>query len=106
MSTEAGKRHITGLRIVFGLTPEQEDAAREDIEDIEAEAVAAERVRIAAAMARLRGHDCWDEADSMCPNCVTPWKCNGPHESPERDPMGHHLDRAAVLAIVQGEQPP
>lgn len=21
-----------------------------------------------------------DEADLMCPNCVTPWKCNGPHE--------------------------
>src|SRR5687768_758096 len=19
------------------------------------------------------------EADNMCPNCVTPWKCNGPH---------------------------
>jgi hypothetical protein len=25
----------------------------------------------------------WDEADDMCPNCVTPWKCNGPHELPE-----------------------
>jgi hypothetical protein len=21
-----------------------------------------------------------DEAAGMCPNCVTPWKCNGPHE--------------------------
>ena len=21
------------------------------------------------------------EEDDMCPNCVTPWKCNGPHES-------------------------
>ena len=21
----------------------------------------------------------YDEADDMCPNCVTPWKCNGPH---------------------------
>jgi hypothetical protein len=20
-----------------------------------------------------------DEDDGMCPNCVTPWKCNGPH---------------------------
>lgn len=19
------------------------------------------------------------EEDEMCPNCVTPWKCNGPH---------------------------
>jgi hypothetical protein len=23
----------------------------------------------------------FDEADDMCPNCVTPWKCNGPHLS-------------------------
>ena len=23
----------------------------------------------------------FDEADEMCPNCVTPWKCNGPHRS-------------------------
>jgi hypothetical protein len=21
--------------------------------------------------------------DDMCPNCVTPWKCNGPHLSPD-----------------------
>lgn len=20
------------------------------------------------------------ELETMCPNCVTPWKCNGPHE--------------------------
>jgi len=20
-----------------------------------------------------------EEVDDMCPNCVTPWKCNGPH---------------------------
>ncbi len=24
----------------------------------------------------------FDEADQMCPNCVTPWKCNGPHTPP------------------------
>ena len=21
----------------------------------------------------------YDPEDDMCPNCVTPWKCNGPH---------------------------
>lgn len=26
----------------------------------------------------------YDPADDMCPNCVTPWKCNGPHVEPER----------------------
>lgn len=25
----------------------------------------------------------WDEADGMCPRCVTPWRCNGPHEIEE-----------------------
>ena len=25
----------------------------------------------------------WDEVDGMCPNCITPWKCNGPHLSDE-----------------------
>lgn len=25
----------------------------------------------------------FDEADDMCPNCVTPWKCNGPHLPPD-----------------------
>jgi hypothetical protein len=23
--------------------------------------------------------EAFDEAGNMCPNCVTPWKCNGPH---------------------------
>ena len=27
-------------------------------------------------MLRVSLHD----TDGMCPNCVTPWKCNGPHE--------------------------
>jgi hypothetical protein len=25
----------------------------------------------------------WDEADNMCPNCLTPWRCNGPHLADE-----------------------
>lgn len=32
--------------------------------------------KLAAAPAASGGED------EMCPNCVTPWKCNGPHESP------------------------
>lgn len=24
----------------------------------------------------------WRE-EGMCPNCLTPWKCNGPHEAPD-----------------------
>ena len=62
----------------------------------------AERYRWIAADPRNRGSLEWLEADEinahidaalqsrseewpeMCPNCVTPWKCNGPHIAPER----------------------
>jgi hypothetical protein len=27
-----------------------------------------------------------EDVDEMCPNCVTPWKCNGPHWGPEDGP--------------------
>lgn len=27
-----------------------------------------------------REHEPVGMDDEMCPNCVTPWKCNGPHE--------------------------
>jgi len=26
--------------------------------------------------------------EDMCPNCVTTWKCNGPHEFPEEPTLG------------------
>ena len=32
--------------------------------------------------------------DDMCENCVTPWKCNGPHEPDVED---WHAERADVL---------
>ena len=42
--------------------------------------------------------------DYMCPNCVTPWKCNGPHEpEPLGEPVGYEVDRAAVLAILTSD---
>ena len=27
----------------------------------------------------------WDAYEYMCPNCLTPWKCNGPHIVPLSD---------------------
>lgn len=27
----------------------------------------------------------FEQPDDMCPNCVTPWKCNGPHFAHEHD---------------------
>jgi hypothetical protein len=36
----------------------------------------------------------------MCPKCVTPWKCNGPHTPEERQAAGESVDRAAVLALL------
>ena len=41
-----------------------------------------------------------DAEAAMCPNCVTPWKCNGPHVLPHADPRGWDVDRAAVLTIL------
>lgn len=41
------------------------------------------------------------EDDYACPNCVTPWKCNGPHEPAYGEPVDHDISRAAVLAIVR-----
>jgi len=31
---------------------------------------------------------CESGDDDMCPNCVTPWKCNGPHLKPCRGAPG------------------
>lgn len=60
----------------------------------------------------------FDEADNMCPNCITPWKCNGPHLSAETVASRRHerdtetreefrsgavvLYLAVILAIVAG----
>ena len=41
------------------------------------------RPRLAKAEPEGESHD----PDYMCPNCVTPWKCNGPH-IPEGEPRG------------------
>lgn len=40
----------------------------------------------------------WDEADGMCPNCLTPWKCNGPHLSAET-PAGRRSGQ--VQAVIE-----
>lgn len=53
----------------------------------------------------------YDPADDMCPNCLTPWKCNGPHvppltESPHdlADERTDVLDRfMAELAKATGD---
>jgi len=75
------------------------------VDELVAEAIAAERERIAAEVRGLDGSPFyrWEDADWMCPNCVTPWKCNGPHLERERTPSGYEVDRAAVLAIIRGE---
>ena len=47
------------------------------------------------ADARRRADDTvkpFDEADAMCPNCQTPWKCNGPHLN-DQTPYALHQTR-------------
>ena len=75
-------------------------------ERIRAEAVAAERERLHKAVEALPAFPYYSDGDGpdMCPNCVTPWKCNGPHEPQPKEPAGYDVDRVAVLALL-GDQP-
>lgn len=46
----------------------------------------------------------WDHDEYMCPNCVTPWKCNGPHELPEEDVVNHpkhYTDHPSGIECIQ-----
>jgi len=44
----------------------------------------------------------WDAYEYMCPNCLTPWKCNGPHieQDAQRTPLSE-FEIKGILA--QGE---
>lgn len=46
-------------------------------------------------LVEVLGESKLDEDMDMCPNCVTPWKCNGPHIRPCRGAPGgsHELER-------------
>lgn len=52
--------------------------------------------------------DC-EKGSEMCPNCVTPWKCNGPHLVPCRNaPAGSpqlesYLDSLGLKTIKEGD---
>lgn len=69
------------------------------------EQAVAETSRVADAIERLDRtpvYDAHDEVEDMCTKCVTPWKCNGPHEPPYREPDGYLVDKQKVLDIVLG----
>ena len=79
-------------------------AHRQDLAEARAEALR----RVEAAVRGLPTtptYDYEDESADMCPNCVTPWKCNGPHDPPERTPDGFLIDLAAVLAVIRDTPP-
>ena len=112
-STDAGKRLLT---YVEGLAAQRwdplgvriaHDTAVRLIEDVRREAIATERARLRAAVLALPATPFFTSGDdeAMCPNCVTPWKCNGPHELPEREPDGFEVDRAAVLRELESPTP-
>ena len=45
-----------------------------------------------------------DFDDDMCPNCVTPWKCNGPHLTGERNyEQGEYDGRIAAMKMAEIE---
>ena len=45
----------------------------------------------------------YDEADDMCPNCCTPWKCNGPHimEQTPAYQANYSVDVAGTDALIE-----
>ena len=103
-TTEAGRRLLAAV----GGPPAPavvEEWVRQEIAAIEAEAVVAERARITAGLEGLEAtpYDSGDGEPDLCPNCVTPWKCNGPHVPSPSVPAGYDVDRADVLAIVNPE---
>ena len=43
------------------------------------------------------------DEDYMCPNCVTPWKCNGPHIEETEDKMDKNLVNKLVSTIYNSD---
>lgn len=74
-STEAGmgmpEALSGGLGVSSPAAPSASDAARYAFVDREAFVAQAKAAALTAA-----------QDDDMCPNCLTPWKCNGPHRTP------------------------
>ncbi len=58
-----------------------DDAAkdRQALLDALAEVEAVYQVEVARLRKQIEDEPPEEDLDYMCPNCVTPWKCNGPH---------------------------
>ncbi len=66
LAADGGEREALG-RLLLGL--KMGASSIEEVVDVLLSRTRTEGVSDAA----------FDEAGHMCPNCVTPWKCNGPH---------------------------
>lgn len=92
---------MRGFFVRINATAGPEDMHRHVLA-IEAEAVAAERARLRKAVRAIDGIPLYSgDDDEMCPNCVAPWKCNGPHVPPNKDPVDVEISRSAVLALLE-----
>jgi hypothetical protein len=78
----AGTVLATWLAYLLGYSAGQREQVRQTLRDIEA----------------LRRAEASYDPDYMCPNCVTPWKCNGPHIS--EDDRVQVDPRTAALAAA------
>ena len=69
-----------------------------------------DHVQQALTYAYILRHEVWwtpaeyDETAGMCPNCQTPWKCNGPHEPPPprmemHRPLGDRLRHVRICYV-------
>ena len=99
----AAMRQLDAVSTVAAESPVDWDRHIAAVEaEAAADALRAARERVEALPAQpCYGGDGGDGED-MCPNCVTPWKCNGPH-MPKGEIAGYEVERAAVLAALGGD---
>lgn len=58
---------------------QQAHADRRALLDALAEVEAVYQAEVARLRKQIEDEPPEEDLDYMCPNCVTPWKCNGPH---------------------------
>lgn len=82
---------IAGTSLLFGDDRTHIDECRRRENDVVA---AAELLRAHILAPRT------EAVEEMCPNCVTPWKCNGPHTPPA--PQGARQEALRLIGFTDG----
>jgi hypothetical protein len=94
-----GRGYVSDGQIEDGMMTGRKDCPGPLVPPFETEL----RASIIDAVLALPANPWWKASatDEMCPNCVTPWKCNGPHRLAPKEPDGYDVDRADVLYVIE-----